>query len=149
MGTGAGSEHIHLSDHGAVVDVECAHGTDAWMFVSAGPDDVRAPCARLVERAVEEARRHRVRRIDTALDISAPSTGGLLQALRGHVGREITSVSMHRAGASAMVTIVLSPPAPPLDRGPLPRQARPGVRRLPGHGARSVARARAGGHGRT
>jgi hypothetical protein len=113
MGTGAGTEHILLSDHGAVVDVASEHGPDAWMLVSAGPDDVRPwPCARLVERAVEEAWDHSVRRIDTALDLAAPSTGVLLQALRRHVGREITSLSMHRAGASAMVTIVLSPPRP-------------------------------------
>ena len=113
MGTAAGTEHIVLSDHGAVVDVAREHGPDAWMLVSAGPDDDRPwPCAGLVERAVEEAWDHSVRRIDTALDLAAPSTGVLLQALRRHVGREITSLSMHRAGGSAMVTIVLSPPPP-------------------------------------
>src|SRR3712207_9569481 len=85
---GTASEHIVLSDQGASVDVAREHGTDAWMCVSAGPDDRRsAPCARLVERAVEEARDHSVRRIDTALDLAAPSTGALLEALHRHLGR--------------------------------------------------------------
>jgi hypothetical protein len=118
MGVRSGPEHIVLSDHGACVDVAHQRGPEAWMLVSAAEEPWWAACGPLVERAVEEARHQDVRRIDTALDVASPATGVLLGTLRRHLGREIASLSMRRAGGSAMVTIVLAPPAAREDRAP-------------------------------
>jgi hypothetical protein len=111
MSIDAGFDHrILLSRHGATVELAPDHDDGAWMLVVAGPDVRTGEWEQLVETAVVQARDRRVGRIDTALDLAAPSTGVLLQLLRDHLGREVATMSMHRAGASVMLTLLISPP---------------------------------------
>jgi hypothetical protein len=137
-----GPDPVVLRADGAMVQILFDSQDAVWLRVSSGPSDVRTrPSLDLLRRALAEARGRGVRWLETALEVSAPSTSVLLTELRGRVGRDVTSLVLHRAGSSVMVRVGLSavpeipqPSAPTLWVDRLPTQRRGGRSRAVGAG---------------
>jgi hypothetical protein len=98
-----------VAPHGATLDVEYA-GAEATLRLVPDPDDVDAG-VRLMCAAVSHVRRRHTRRVHTAIDLTAPSGGALLEALWSREGIDVAGIAMRRAGSTALVTIDLLPVA--------------------------------------
>jgi hypothetical protein len=81
---------------------------DAWVSLAPPPAEGRdLSAAQLVRIAVSEATARGIRCMGTTLELASPMTHVVLGALQRHLGTDLTSVALRRAGSSVMVTALL------------------------------------------
>jgi hypothetical protein len=114
MSTTEEAQRSVLRAGGATVEVLYEGPDDARLLLTSDDATHGAPAgARLLCRAVHQARTRHTRRVRTVLDASAPAGAHYLAALRTRIGDDVAGIAMRRAGSSVLVTLDLMPPHRP------------------------------------
>jgi len=114
---------------GAIVEVTDDDLDDTRVHLTVESPSARPTAvAAVLCEAVRQAHARRRGHVRMALDAGAPSSGVVLEALRGRIGADVGSIALRRAGSSVMVTLDLLPaprPGRQLGARPAGRAPRP------------------------